>query len=116
MNQIDAYADAYSRKITDKSENSIKVSSSRLMTRVDVKVRIAELQRTTSEEHGITVASIIEELEEARRLGAKVGNPSAMVNAIKEKARMAGVQPAEKHDVNVNGGIAFTINPIARKK
>ncbi|MDY7026527.1 MAG: hypothetical protein SVC26_09365 [Pseudomonadota bacterium] len=116
MKQVDAYADAYNREITDKSVAGLKASSSKLMKREDIKRRIAELQKETSDAHGITVDSIIEDLKEAQKLAKEEGQVAAMVNAIKEKARMAGVQPAEKHDININGGLAFTINPVTNKK
>lgn len=79
-----------------------------------IAARVDELREALREQHGVTVATLIAELEEARAVARQTGNASAMVSATMGKAKLAGLDkggsdeddapPPVKVEVTVRSG------------
>ncbi len=52
--------------------------------------RVAELQSAASGRVEVTIASLLAEAEEARKLAMEIGQPSAAIAAVKEKGVLSG--------------------------
>lgn len=88
-NATEAYRVAYGTKA--KAE-TVSPKASRLLATDKVRARVAELREATlTRVHGVTVASLIAELEEARQVGKERGQASAMAAATMGKAKLAGL-------------------------
>ena|ERR1700722_221177 len=84
----DAYAAAGYKPA---SRHAAEVCASRLLSKVEVRDRIAELQAAGARKATVTVASLIEELEEARAAAQSAEQYSAAVSAITTKAKISGL-------------------------
>ena len=73
-----------------KTDAAVDTSASRLLSDVEVKARIAELQGKMARKLEVTIESLVAELEEARLLGLAVEQPAAMVAATMGKAKITG--------------------------
>jgi len=101
-NASEAYRSAYA---ADKMKaEAIHVKASELLANGKVTVRVAELQGEIKERHGVTVDSLIAELEEARKaaLDAETPQSSAAVAATMGKAKLTGL---DKVVIEMTGGI-----------
>jgi phage terminase small subunit len=67
------------------------VNASQLLTKPKVAERLRELQEGAAARAEVTVASILNELEDARKLAAEINQPSAAVAATLGKAKVAGL-------------------------
>jgi len=89
-NASEAYRQAYGSK--GKPE-TVARSAHELIVNPKVSARIAALREATiNRVHGVTVASLISELEEARQVGKERGQASAMAAATMGKAKLAGLE------------------------
>ncbi|HEY1472946.1 MAG TPA: terminase small subunit [Pseudolabrys sp.] len=66
-------------------------NAARLMTKDDIKARLAELQAVAAKKTEVTVESLLAELEQARIRADGLDQLSAAVKAISEKARISGL-------------------------
>jgi phage terminase small subunit len=89
-------------------------NSSRLKANAKVAERLAELQNEVAGENKITVASLLDELEDARKRADSLDMLSAVVKAISEKAKIAGLM-VQKVEVGGPGdfGACETIEAVA---
>lgn len=92
-NATESYARAYNRK----NDKTSEANGSALLKRTEVQLRLAKVRKAHAETHGVTVASITAELEEARTAALDAGQYAAAINAIVHKAKMHGVY-VEKTD------------------
>jgi phage terminase small subunit len=92
--QEDAYADC--------GYKGNKTAASRLANDVNVCKRLTELQERVAIRVELTLADIIQEIEEARMaaLSAETVQASAAVSASKAKAELLGIGAAKKIDLN----------------
>lgn len=78
--------------------------------------RLADLRGAVSATHGVTVGSLIAELEEARQVGRGRDQASAMVAATLGKAKLAGLDK----DAGEVGGepvpVAVTVSVVSGRK
>lgn len=85
----EAYRLAYGTKA--KTE-TVAPNASRLLATSKIAARVRDLREATIERvHGVTVASLIAELEEARQVGKGREQAAAMVAATLGKAKLAGL-------------------------
>lgn len=75
-----------------------------------ITARIDELQAEHKERHKITVDDIIDELEEARKVGKDEGAASAMVAASMGKAKILGFLTDKVDHTSSDGSMTPTIN------
>ena len=61
-----------------------------------ITARLKELRSEHQERHNITIDSLTQELEVARKLAMKKGNPAGAVSAINAKAKLHGLLMKEK--------------------
>ena len=94
-NASEAYRQAYNPK--GKAE-TVARSAHELFGNPKVTARLAELRNKVEAAHGVTVASLIAELEEARQVGKERGQASAMAAATLGKARLAGLDKGAGED------------------
>ena len=97
--------------------------ASRMSRIPEVAARIKELKAELAAEFAYTRNEEMKELEAAQKIamGAPVPmpdgtvkelpvpNPAAVIKAIEKKIDLSGIEPAQKHDVNVTGGIRLTL-------
>ena len=95
-NASEAYRRSYDAENT--KPEVVWVKASELLSHGKVSVRIAELQMAAQERTLVTVASITEELEAARKKADELDIPAAMTGAIMGKAKVNGLL-IEKVDV-----------------
>lgn len=88
-NASEAYRHAYAAEKMKPAV--IHVKASELLGNGKVAVRVSELREPIAAVHGVTVSSLIAELEEARQVGKERGQASAMAQATLGKARLAGL-------------------------
>jgi phage terminase small subunit len=65
-------------------------NASRLMSNDDIRARVAELQQDGAQRAAITVALLIGQAEDARKLAMEIKRPAAAVAAIISIAKLAG--------------------------
>lgn len=75
-----------------------------LSKRGEVLARFEQLQEDALKDHGVTIASLIEELNEARGIALTTDTPqtSAAITATMSKAKLVGL---DKHVVELNANI-----------
>ena len=88
-NASEAYRQAYDAE--NMKPETVKKRASELLGRGDVAGTIAAMRGAVQQTHGVTVASLIVELEEARQVGKERGQASAMAAATLGKAKLAGL-------------------------
>ena len=89
-NASKAYKAAYDVN-ENTNNNSISVEASKLKNNPKITLRILELQELAQERHSITVDSLTDELEKARKTAQEAGQASAMVAATMGKAKLHGL-------------------------
>ena len=87
-NASEAYRHAYGTK--GKPE-TVARSAHDLVQHPKVSARLAQLREAVAKAHGVTIASLIGELEEARQVGKGKEQAAAMVAATMGKAKLAGL-------------------------
>ena len=87
-NASEAYRQAYGSK--GKPE-TVARSAHELIVHPKVAARLAEMRETLAKAHGVTIAGLISELEEARQVGKGREQAAAMVAATMGKAKLAGL-------------------------
>jgi hypothetical protein len=73
------------------TRNALDASAGRALGYAKVKARIRELKKQMATRNRVTVDSLIEELDEARALAARVEQPGAMTQATTVKAKLVGL-------------------------
>lgn len=82
-----------------------------------VTARIEELRGKVASVHGVTVASLIAELEEARQVGKGREQAAAMVAATLGKARLAGLDKDQgDDDANVAQPVKVEVTVVSARK
>ena len=66
-------------------------NSQRLKCYEDIRARVAEIQERGAIRAGVTVESLLAELESARRLAEQLQQPAAMISASMGKGKVAGL-------------------------
>jgi phage terminase small subunit len=97
--QGESITDAHERAGFARSD----ANSSRLKSHPKVAERLAELQGEIAGENKITVASLLDELEDARKRADSLDMLSAVVKAISEKAKIAGLMAPQKLEIGAPG-------------
>ena len=87
-NATEAYKMAYDVKTM--SDNAIGVESCRMIDSPKISLRLKELREPIIARHGVTVDSLINELEEARQIALESAQSSAAVSATMGKAKITG--------------------------
>ncbi|MBE2259496.1 MAG: terminase small subunit [Rhodobacteraceae bacterium] len=111
-NASEAYRQAYNPK--GKAE-TVARSAHELFGNPKVTARIGELRGAIDRTHGVTVASLIAELEEARQVGKKKGQASAMAAATMGKAKLAGLD-RDVGDDDSPPPASVTVNVVSGRK
>lgn len=89
-NASEAYRQSYNA--SQMKPATVNVKACELLANGKVAARVAELRESLIVKvHGVTVASLLLELEEARQVGKERGQASSMVAATLGKARLAGI-------------------------
>jgi hypothetical protein len=83
-----------------------RTAASRLSTKVNIQVRVKELQTEAAQKTKITIESLIREAEEVRGLAVTAGQLSAANTAIVTKAKLSGLW-VDRSEVG-------TVNDISR--
>lgn len=80
-----------------------------LSKRPEIANRLEELQQDALKAHGITMKSLLNELEEARLLAVEAKQPNAAVSATMGKAKLVGLDKGVA-DVIINNNIRTTLD------
>lgn len=99
-NASEAYKQSYNPP--NSTDKTIWENASRTLADSKVLARVMELQQSIADRHGVTIDSLIAELEEARALAKETKQPSAMVGASLGKGKFAGL---DKSDGNTGNNI-----------
>ena len=94
-NKSEAYRESHPKSLKWKDE-TVHNKASALSKKGEVLARYKELQREASENHGVTIATLLKELDEARGIALSVETPqtSAAITATMSKAKLVGL---DKH-------------------
>lgn len=87
-NASEAYRLVYQSKAKPETQHR---SAHALLKSPKVAARVEQLRKGLEKAHHVTVASLMAELEEARKLAKQVKAPSSMVSATMGKAKLAGL-------------------------
>lgn len=88
-NASEAYRQAYDTKRM--KPESINRKAKDLVDKVKIAARLEELREPIRERHKITVDTLLEELEEARKLALDAAMPAPAVSATMGKAKLLGL-------------------------
>ena len=94
--------------------HSAETLGSNLLKKVEIQQRIAELQAPAVRKAGVSVASLLAELEQARSAAQSDGQFSSAVAAIAGKARLSGLDRAENGGSGSEFSKCETINDVMR--
>lgn len=97
-NASEAYRQAYDA--SGMKPETVKKRASELLGRGDIAGTVAALRGKVEQAHGVTVASLIAELEEARQVGKERGQAAAMAAATMGKAKLAGLEKGGDDDTD----------------
>ena len=104
-----AYRQAYNAE--NMKPETVNRSAKELLDNPKITARIQELQEAHRERHDVTVDSLTEELEEARKLAIKNEQPSAVVQAVMGKAKLHGlIKDRHEHTGEDGGPVSFIMN------
>lgn len=87
-NATESYKSSYNVKTM--SDNAIAVEACRMIDSPNISLRLKELREPIIARHGVTVDSLINELEEARQVALESAQSSAAVSATMGKAKITG--------------------------
>lgn len=88
-NASDAYRESYDS--SNMKPESVNRKAKELLDNVKITARIGQLRERIVKKHNVTVDSLIEELEEARKLAFETAQVSAAVSATMGKAKLCGL-------------------------
>jgi len=88
-NASEAYRRAYDAE--KMKPGSIRRKAAEVLKHRSVAAELERLNQQTKREHGVTIESLLRELEEARQLALANGQASAAVTATMGKGKLAGV-------------------------
>jgi phage terminase small subunit len=108
-NQSEAYRAAFDAE--NMKAETVHKRASELMANGGVRGRIAELQAQAVERALVSVQSLTEELEEARALALREGQPSAAVSASMGKAKLHGLL-VDKAELTGKDGAAIQLEQV----
>ena len=97
VNQSDAYREAYN---TSGKASGVHVNSAKLVADTKISLRIAELRQPAVKKVGLTVETLLSELEQAQALARDTDNANGMTQAIMAKAKLADLLPSEKKELH----------------
>ena len=85
-------------------DDTVHNKASALSRQAQVAARYEQLQEDTVKAHGVTIESLIKELNEAREVALTADTPqsSAAITATMSKAKLVGL---DKHQVEITGDI-----------
>ena len=109
-NASEAYRQAYG---TTAKPSTVMPKASRLLASGKIGARVAELRESIVQKvHGVTVATLIAELEEARQVGRNKEQAAAMVAATLGKAKLAGLDKETTPTGDLAGAITKLIDRL----
>ena len=102
-NKSEAYRASHQNSLKWKDE-TVHNKASALSKKGEVLARYEQLQKDSVTAHGITIKSLLEELETARQCAITADTPqsSAAITATMSKAKLIGL---DKHQLEVTGDI-----------
>ena len=102
-NKSEAYRKSHPNSLKWK-DDTVHNKASALSRQAQVAARYEQLQEDTVKAHGVTIESLIEELNEARQAALTADTPqsSAAITATMSKAKLVGL---DKHQVEITGDI-----------
>ena len=102
-NKSEAYRESHPNSLKWKDE-TVHNKASALSKQGEVLARFDELQEDALKSHGITIASLLSELDEARDMALEAETPqsSAAISATMNKAKLVGLDKFVAATVNVN--------------
>ncbi|HEO8934572.1 TPA: terminase small subunit [Serratia marcescens] len=113
-NASEAYRSSYAAE--NMKPDAIHVQASKLLDNPKIALRVAELRGEIKERHGVTVDSLLAELEEARQaaLTAETPQSSAAVAATLGKAKLTGLdKQIIEHTGPGGGAIQIETSPMS---
>lgn len=113
-NASEAYRRCYSAEKA--KPETINRSAKELLDNPKVAARLAELRGAAQAAHGVTIASLLAELEEARKVGMERGQSAAMTAATMGKAKLAGLDGGVKDDDDALPPAAVTVTVVSGRK
>lgn len=93
-NASEAYRLSYAAE--NMKPETVHRSANELMGNPKVTARLSELRQAVEEQHGVTVDSLLRELEEARMVAKGKEQGGAMVQATLGKAKLAGLMEKDE--------------------
>lgn len=102
-NKSEAYRESHPNSLKWK-DVTVHNKASALSKRGEVAARFEQLQDDALKGHGVTIASLIKELDEAREAALGADNPqaSSAVNATMSKAKLVGL---DKNTLDINAKV-----------
>lgn len=113
-NASEAYRQCYSAEKA--KPETINRSAKELLDNPKIAARLEELRGVALAAHGVTIASLVAELEEARQVAKARAQGAAMVQATMGKAKLAGLDDGEKVDDSTPVPAAVTVTVVSGRK
>ncbi|MBL4941166.1 MAG: hypothetical protein JKY81_05815 [Colwellia sp.] len=102
-NKSEAFRVSHPHSLKWKDE-TVHNKASALSKKGEVAARFEQLQEQALKDHGVTIASLLKELDEARKLAMTTETPqtSSAISATMNKAKLVGL---DKYQVEVSGEV-----------
>lgn len=97
----DAYMQAFNRDEGELNRNAFSVAAHRLLKRPRVAKKYLQLQQRVQELAEEDLTKLVSELNDAKDIARDLGQPSAMVTAIKTKANLLGLEKSNTQTNNI---------------
>lgn len=112
-NASEAYRRAYPKSLKWKPE-TVNENASRLKGNSKVSARIEELRTELATANAVTIESVKMELDEIKEMAMQLGNPTAAIAAVVNKAKLFGLFSEDNRQKKPQGNVE-TDQPVDKK-
>lgn len=111
--KTDAYIKAFGYSGTEMTRAGFNMAANRLLKRPRVNSKFVEYQSKVQQLADEDMATLVDELNQAKELARDMAKPADMISAIKAKASLLGIDSGENRIVN---NISVTITDVQKDR
>jgi hypothetical protein len=108
--------DAYMAAFPKCGKNAARRLASRLLTRAEVKSRVAEMQGESAERSQVTLDNLIKEAADIQRAAMDANNYAAATSALIARAKLCGLWVERTQAENANVIYAVSDEPLSEEE
>ena len=108
--------DAYMAAFPKSGKSAARGSASRLLSRAEVKSRIAEMQGKSAEHSQVTLENLIKEAADIQRAAMDANSYAAAISALTAKAKLCGLLVERTQSESTNVIYAVSDEPLSEEE